>query len=171
MNPFRCNRLKLLAWLVALPVALAHAQSLPQPKGPVILTVGGHISVRNAGELAVFDAAMLNALQVHEITTKSPWKKAVMQFSGPSIRTLLKAVGAQGTSLKLAALDKYEASVPMEDVTKFDPVLALRVDGVALTVRTQGPVLVMYPFDNVPEINTDLYAGRAVWQLQRIVVE
>jgi hypothetical protein len=171
MNPIRCSRLQVLVCMVAFPLALAHSQGLPQPKGPVLLTVGGHISVRNAGELAVFDAAMLNALQVHEITTKSPWKKTVMRFTGPSIRTLLKAVGAQGTSLKLSALDKYEATMPMDDVTKFDPVLALRVDGVALTVRTQGPVLVMYPFDNVPAINTDLFAGRAVWQLQRIVVE
>lgn len=165
------GQLVLLLLFVACIMPEAGAQGLAQPKGPVLLTVSGHISQRNAGDSAVFDAAMLKALPMHEFPTRTPWEKNVMSFSGPSLKSLLAAVGAQGSSVKLVALDHYEASMPMKDVLAFDPVLALSVNGQPLTVRTLGPVRVMYPFDRYPEINTELYAGRAVWQLQRIVVE
>lgn len=51
--------------------------------------------------------------------------------------------------------------------------MALRADGQALKVRTLGPVLLMYPFDQYPDesLHTDVYYSRSVWQLQRIVVE
>jgi len=156
---------------VSLIMPEAGAQVLAQPKGPALLTVSGHISRHNVGDTAVFDEAMLKALPAQELATRTPWEKTVMHFSGPSLKTLLAAVGAKGQSVRLAALDKYEAVVPMDDVRRFDPVLALRVDGRALIVRSRGPVRVMYPFDHFPELNTELYAGRAVWQLQRIVVE
>lgn len=165
---------KSLGWgllTLALMMPEAWAQALAKPKGPVVLTVSGRIAQHNTGGAAEFDLAMLNALPVHEFATKNPWKEPVMTYTGPSLKTLLRAVGASGRSLRLIALDKYEATVPMDDVERFNPMLALRVDGKPLTVRTLGPVQMMYPFDQYPEINVDLYSGRAVWQLRRIVVE
>ncbi len=161
----------LLSLALMMPEAWAQTLALAKPKGPVVLTVSGRITQRNTAAAAVFDLAMLNALPVHQFATKSPWKEPVLTYSGPALKTLLQAVGAQGQSLRLVALDKYEASVPMSDVERFNPVLALRVDGTPLTLRTLGPVQMMYPFDHFPELNVELYAGRAVWQLQRIVVE
>ena len=149
----------------------ANAQTLNQPKGPVVLTVSGLIGEHNAGNTAVFDLAMLKALAQAEFATKTPWQETVSTFRGPSLQTLLAAVGATGHALRLTALDKYEATLPLTDVKQYEPLLALQVDGKPLTVRSRGPVLVMYPFDRFPQINTDIYAGRAVWQLQRIVVE
>lgn len=144
---------------------------LPAPTGPVLLTVSGRISQHNRGQTAVFDAAMLKALPVSHIRTRSPWKSEVMTFSGPSLKNLLQAVGAQGKSLHLSALDNYEVDLPMGDVARFDPVLSMQVDGKSLTVRTLGPLLLMYPFDAFPELNVSVYVGRSVWQLRRIVVE
>jgi len=148
----------------------ARAQRLAKPKGPVVLTVSGRISQHNAGTTAAFDMAMLKALPQAEFSTRTPWQDAVSTFRGPSLKTLLAVVGATGQVLRLSALHKYEASLPLTDVDQFEPVLVLQVDGKPLTVRSRGPVLVMYPFDRFPEINTDIYAGRAVWQLRRIVV-
>jgi len=169
-------RLILGQWsLVLLVLSLimpeSRAQVLAKPKGPVVLTVSGQISQHNLGNTAVFDAAMLQALPVQELITRTPWEKNVMTFSGPSLKALLHTVGSRGKTIRLSALDNYEASVPMDDVTRFDPVLAIRVDGKPLTIRSRGPVRVMYPFDHFPEINIELYSGRAVWQLQHIVVE
>lgn len=161
--------LALSAMVLIMPEAAA--QPLAKPRGEVVLTVSGHISQRNTANAAEFDLDMLRALPVHQFATKNPWKDPVMTYAGPSLRSLLEAVGAQGKSLRLVAMDKYEASVPMDDVARFNPVLALRVDGKPLTLRTLGPIQMMYPFDQYPEINIELYSGRAVWQLQRIVVE
>ncbi len=149
----------------------ANAQALPKPKGSVILTVSGRISQRNAGDLAEFDAEMLKAMPASQIVTKTPWRASATRFSGPALKTLLSAVGAQGKVLRLIALDRYEVSIPIEDVARFGPVLAMRMDDRELKIRDRGPVLLMYPFDSFPELNTEIYFGRSIWQLQRIVVE
>ncbi len=161
----------LLSLALVMSPAWAQTQALAKPKGPVVLTVSGRITQRNTAAAAEFDLAMLKALPVHELATKNPWKEPVMTYAGPALSTLLRLVGAHGQSLRLVALDNYEATVPMQDVERFNPVLALRVDGKPLALRTLGPIQVMYPFDQYPELNVELYAGRAVWQLQRIVVE
>ncbi len=150
---------------------VAHAQGLPKPSGPVLLTVSGLIGLHNAGNTAQFDAAMLNALPASQIATKTPWHGTVARFSGPSLKALLGAVGAKGKGLRLIAQDRYEVSIPMDDLENFGPVLALRMDGKELTIRSRGPVLLMYPFDAYPQIDTDVYYGRSVWQLLSIVVE
>lgn len=166
----RCRPV-LLSIFIASLVHTAAAQTLRKPSGPVLLTVSGLISQRNAGDTAQFDAAMLNALAPSQLVTKTPWHTAAARFSGPSLKTLLSAVGAKGKGLRLTAQDRYEVSVPLEDVESFGPVLALRMDGKELTIRSRGPVLLMYPFDSYPQIDTDVYYGRSVWQLLSIAVE
>lgn len=165
-------RYLLPVWIVAsMMMPEVGAQNLTQPKGPVVLTVSGLIKQHNMGNKMAFDLAMLQALPQSQISTKTPWKDSVCSFAGPTLQTLLAAVGATGQSLHLYALDNYEAVVPLSDVVQYEPLLAWRVDDKTLTVRTLGPLRVMYPFDGFPEINTEIYAGRSVWQLQRIVVQ
>jgi hypothetical protein len=63
----------------------AQAQMLSKPTGPVVLTVGGNISQRNAGNFAEFDAEMLDNLPVTEFSTTSPWHNTSVIYSGPSL--------------------------------------------------------------------------------------
>lgn len=147
------------------------AQVLPKPKGPVLLTVIGQISQRNAGDAAEFDADMLDALPVSQFSTGSPWHKKQVNFAGPSLKTLLGAVGARGKVLTMIAMNDYEIKVPFDDAARFEPVLARRADGQALTVRQKGPLLMIYPFDSKPILKSDIYYSRSIWQLNRIVVE
>ena len=149
----------------------ANAQALARPMGPVILTVSGQISQRNAANSAQFDAQMLGAMPASQIVTKTPWQAPAARFTGPALKALLSAVGAHGKVLRLIALDRYEVNIPLEDVARYGPVLALRVDDKELKIRNRGPVLLVYPFDSYPEIDTEVYYGRSVWQLERIVVE
>jgi hypothetical protein len=147
------------------------AQTLSKPKGPVILTVSGQIDQRNVGDLAEFDAEMLDALPAAHFTTATPWHKIPVRFSGPALKTVLAAAGARGRVLRMIAMDKYEVSVPFDDAARFLPLLARRADGTELKIRTQGPVFMIYPFDTQPLLKSDTYYGRSIWQLQRIVVE
>ncbi|MBB1076071.1 oxidoreductase [Rhodoferax sp. 4810] len=160
--------LMLVCWQAA---AQVQAQGLAKPLGPIVLTVSGQITQRNSPQGAQFDAAMLQALPALSFTTRSQWHNKPVAYSGVALNELLKAVGAQGSTLHLLALDHFEARVPMSDAARYNPMIAMRADGQMLKVRTLGPVLLMYPFDQYPELHTDVYYSRCVWQLKRIVVE
>lgn len=147
------------------------AQSLPKPKGPVLLTVSGKITNHNAGDLAEFDAEMLDALPVTQFATKSPWHALPVTYAGPALKHILAVVGAQGKVLNMKALNKYEIQVPVDDAVAWGPILARRANGRELSVRTKGPLLMIYPFDSKPNLKNDVYYTRSIWQLQYIVVE
>jgi hypothetical protein len=170
-NPLIGFRIASLLMFFSVLMEPVHAQVLPKPTGPVLLTVSGLISQHNGPNVAEFDLAMLDALPASQIVTKTPWHSAPAKFSGPALKALLSSVGSRGKSFRLTAQDRYEASIPIEDIESFGPILALRMDGKNLSVRSRGPVLLMYPFDSYSQIDTDIYYGRSVWQLIHIVVE
>jgi hypothetical protein len=141
------------------------------PQGTVILTVSGKIGVKNSPGAALFDAALLDALPQHSFVSATPWLKNPATFTGPLLKDVLKALKAQGTHLKALALNDYKSDIPLDDAFKFDVILARKVDGRVLTVREKGPIFVMYPFERFPELKTDIYYSRCVWQLKSLSVE
>lgn len=147
------------------------AQGLPKPVGPVVLQVSGKITLTNSAGRAEFDANMLDALPVSQIVTTTPWQHGLVTFSGPSLKGVLSAVGAQGHTARLVALDDYSVQIPISDVAQFNPVLSRRMNGVVLKVRDRGPLFLIYPFDDVPTLKTEMYYNRSIWHLTRIVVE
>jgi hypothetical protein len=141
------------------------------PQGAVILTVSGKIRVKNSPGAALFDAALLDALPQHSFVSATPWLKNPATFTGPLLKDVLKALKAQGTHLKALALNDYKIDIPLDDAFKFDVILARKVDGRVLTVREKGPIFVMYPFERFPELKTDIYYSRCIWQLKSLSVE
>ena len=141
------------------------------PQGAVILTVNGKIGVRNSPDAALFDATLLDALPQHSFVSATPWLKNPATFTGPLLKDVLQALKAQGTNLKALALNDYKINIPLDDAFKFDVILARKVDGRVLTVREKGPIFVMYPFERFPELKTDTYYSRCVWQLKSLRVE
>ncbi len=156
----------------ALTQSLA-AFELPKeaPQGAVILTVNGKIGVRNSPDAALFDAALLDALPQHSFVSATPWLKNPATFTGPLLKDVLQALKAQGTHLKALALNDYKIDIPLDDAFKFDVILARKVDGRVLTVRDKGPIFAMYPFERFPQLKTDIYYSRCVWQLTSLRVE
>jgi hypothetical protein len=171
MFALRALGISLIVWFIALAPGIAGAGSLPAPTGPVVLTVTGRIANTNAGKTAEFDMAMLEALPGRTAKVNTPWAEGVNAFQGPLTRAVLDAVGAQGTKLKVIALNDYSAEVPTEDFIKFDVILALKKNDAYLPVRNQGPLFVIYPFDTNPALSNEVYFGRSVWQVKSIEVQ
>lgn len=155
--------------LIFLASAL-HAEALPDPQGDVILTVSGNITVTNGEGVARFDRAMLEALAQRTTTTMTPWYENSRSFSGPVAQALLEAVGARGETVRLLALNDYSSDVPMADFQTHPVILATHADGQRLSVRDKGPLFLIYPFDEAPELFNEVYFGRSVWQIARIEV-
>lgn len=157
--------------LTAAATARAADGELPQPQGPVILTITGAITRTNGDGVARFDRAMLEALPGRSAAVETPWLSGVTTYEGPFGAAVLAAVGASGATLKVRALNDYVAEVPAEDFQRDGLILALRENGKVMSVRERGPVFIIYPFDLDPALNSEKYYNRSVWQISTIEVE
>jgi len=148
----------------------ASAEGLAAPTGRAILSVSGDIERTNAGEAAVFDLAMLDALVGRTTTTETPWYEGARSFSGPLLSSVLAAVGARGEAIRIVAINKYAAEIPLDEVAGYPVILATRLDGSVMSVRDKGPMFVIFPFSEAPELYNDQVFNRSVWQVTAIEV-
>lgn len=164
-------------WALALLGAVVlSCVSLPtwalQPAtGKVILTITGNVAEKNTANAAVFDLSMLEKLPQQNFTTMTPWDKQPIQFTGPLLRDVLAAAKATGTTIKAAALNDYQTAIPLDDAQKFDVILAHKMNGKNIPVKTKGPLFVVYPYDTKPELRSTTYYERSAWQLKSLTIE
>lgn len=149
----------------------AWAAPLAKPEGKVVLSVSGLIGNTNNGDKAEFDMPMLEALGVISFTTKTPWYKDPVTFSGVPMSKLMEAVGAKGTSVTVTALNDYATDVPVEDFKTHPVILATKRDGNYMPVRDKGPLFIVYNYDSNPELQHQRFYSRSVWQVARMVVK
>ena len=149
---------------------VAQAQPLPPPRGPVVLTITGDIGVTNAAGTAQFDLAMLSELPRVGFDTSTIWTDGVSRFDGVALNVLLDLVEARGGSVVVTAINDYFAEIPVAEIGPQAPILADQRDGRPMSVRHQGPLWLVYPYDSGPEYRTEMVYLRSVWQVQRIEV-
>lgn len=160
-----------VSFLAVICLPSTSANALDAPTGEVILTVtGADLEHTNAGATAQFDLAMLEKLVGRTGTMETPWTKGNVTFSGPLLKAVLEAAGAEGKSLRVKALNDYAADVPMDDATKIDTILATRMDGETMSIRDKGPLFLIYPFDVDRSLYNEKYFSRSVWQIKEIEV-
>ena len=164
------NRRRVLALplVLACPVTITHAASSPAD----VLTISGpQLAAPAQGGRFTFGLAALQQLAQRTLVASTPWYKESVEFSGPLLRDVLQASGvpaqAQG-NLRCTALNDYRVELPLEDARRYDVVVAHRLNGKPMSVREKGPLFVIYPFDEQPELRTTTYYNRCIWQLKAI---
>jgi len=146
------------------------AEPLPPAKGAVLLTVSGDIEQTNAPGRAEFDRDMLEGLGKTSFITGSEVSDKPQLFEGVLLSAVLKRIGAQGKMMRASALNDYEITIPLADL-KFEPLLAMTVDGKMLTIRDKGPLWIVYPRDAHEVLHDVQYYARSVWQLNKLHIE
>jgi hypothetical protein len=144
---------------------------LDRPAGPVVLTVTGRVAKPNAGAAAQFDMAMLERLPQQSFVTRTPWHSGAHKFTGPLLRDVLDACGAQGSNVRAVALCLKLIDLPFDDALRYDVLVARLLDDQPMAVRDKGPLFVIYPFDARPELRSTVYYGRSAWQLKTLDVQ
>lgn len=162
---------RLLTTLAALCAFHLPAFALPPATGKVILTISGQVADKNTATAAVFDLAMLEKLPQQTFTTMTPWDKKPIKFTGPLLRDVLAAAKATGTTIKAAALNDYQTSIPLADAQKFNVIVAHKMNDEAIPVKTKGPLFIVYPFDTQAELRSTMYYERSAWQLKSMAIE
>jgi hypothetical protein len=145
--------------------------ALPQPQGKVILTIAGGITNTNNGANAEFDMLMIEAIGTESFTTKTPWYKDPVTFTGVPMSRLLDFVGAKGTNLTVTALNDYATDIPFEDFKKYPVILATKRDGNYMPVRDKGPLFIVYNYDSNPDLQHQRFYSRSAWQVVRMVAK
>ena len=156
---------------IALAAPTWAGESLPQPSGRVILTISGAIENTNGDGVARFDRAMLERLGVTKVNTSTSWTDGVTRFEGVLARDLLKAVGATGDQVSARALNDYAIEIPFSDFESYDVLFAFRMDDVDLTPRDKGPLWIVYPRDEHPELRNQDVDTEWLWQLVNLDVQ
>ncbi|MGJ8546860.1 MAG: molybdopterin-dependent oxidoreductase [Sulfitobacter sp.] len=147
----------LALFLLALPVS-AHAQQ--------VLTVEAN------GTEKSYSFEELSQLPQTEVMTKNDYVDATTRFSGPTLRMILEQNGiASGAEINMHALNDFFVTAPASDAYNYDVILALLMNGEPMSVRDKGPIWIIYPMDDHPELSDDLYNGRLVWQLDKITAK
>ncbi len=165
-----------LLCLAALGATLSRpARALEAPEGAVVLTLSGRVRSPNhhaQGEpRALFDMAMLERLPQQSFVTRTPWYSQPRKFTGPLVRDVLTAAMAQGSTLRAMALNDYRVDIPVDDVQRYDVVLARLLDDKPMPVRDKGPLFIIYPFDDNSALRKALYYTRCAWQLKGIEIQ
>lgn len=145
------------------------ANALPPPTGKVLLVVKGAIARTNVGAEAHLDRERLEAIGITKIVTRTPWTDGDAEFEGVLARDLLQALGATGTKARAIAANDYEVTLPLADFRMYDVLLALSINGEVMTLRTKGPIWVIYPENN--DLRQMERSERMIWQLVELRIE
>jgi hypothetical protein len=167
------NKTRSLVAALGLLMALmqpAWCTGLPAPSGKVLLKVNGEIEHTNAEGAAVFDLSMLSSLGVEPLRTVTAWTEGEQLFEGVPLRRVLDVVGARGTRLRAVALNDYESTLALDDPAAAHAFLAFKHNGDLMRVRDKGPLWIVFPWSEHPELASDRIRTWAVWQLTRLEV-
>ncbi|MFN3723764.1 MAG: molybdopterin-dependent oxidoreductase [Paracoccaceae bacterium] len=150
--------------------SLSPAESLPPPTGAVILTVRGDIARANGAAEARLDRAMIEAMGLSTMHTGTIWTEGTSEFQGIDLSRLMVHLGADGSVLRLTALNDYAVDIPMSEAVEGGPMLAMHMDGKMLSPRDRGPLWLVYPYDTNPAYKNEVSYSRSIWQLSMIEV-
>ncbi len=161
------QRLSIVFILALATTSLSVMSSTVRADGHVLLTISGKIAGPSQIEL---DFETLSKLGTHTVKTETKWTDGEIVFEGPLLRDVLAHVGATGTEIKATAINDYAVDIPVSDATAHDVILAHTADGKRMRIRDKGPLWVIYPWSDDPELADERIFSRSIWQLNRIEI-
>lgn len=130
------------------------------------------LSIAAGGTETSFTLKELLAMPQSSVVTKNYFVTQAANFQGPSLRSVLEATSVSpSATLTMIALNDYIVRVPAQDAFDYNVILAVQRDGETMSVRDKGPIWVIYPMDDHPELQGTAYNDRLVWQLRSVFVE
>ena len=168
LREFFLSVLAIMAFCFSAAAQEREPAGLPPPQGQTVLEVHGRFANANADDAAYFDLAMLKALPRTQLETTTAVTDGVRRFDGFLMRDLLDLVGAKATTVTASALNDYVIEFAADEFDRFDVLVAYEMDGEPLLPSDKGPLWIVYPRDQHPELQDIRYDYRWVWQLRRL---
>lgn len=116
-----------------------------------------------------FDRETLENMPHRVLSTRNDYVDGVGTFRGPLAFDVIDLIGRAGSHrVRMSALNGYYVDIDLDEIRKYQPVLALEMNGTRLTRRDKGPIWLMYPMDDHPELQDPSYNSRLIWQMYMI---
>lgn len=137
-----------------------------------LLEIAGDVKPNSPRGSFLFSEKDLLKLKTVTLTTATAWTPR-SEFVGPELSTVLEAAGVPATAreMRFYAIDAYEITIPTVDLVKYRPVMAHTQNRQRLEVATRGPVFLVYPRDQYPELAAIKGQAQFVWMVCKIVVK
>jgi hypothetical protein len=141
---------------------------IPTPEDEPVLSISGLVSNTNGSDQITIDLPTLEQLRLVELEVFEPFEKKRIMFEGVLMRDLLEIAGTDTAAREahFTALDDYEMTIPMEEFSRSDVLLATKADGEHMSVEDGGPTRIVFPPDSAFSENTDAW----IWNVEVIVV-
>lgn len=126
---------------------------------------------RGAGNVEILEFTLeeLEALPQVKIVTENEFSDGVVTYRGPLVRDVLESLALDGVeTVRFTAANDYSIEIPTSDFRRYDVILAMEADGNRLSRRERGPLWLMYPISDNPELRDRIYNDRLIWQVVRI---
>lgn len=127
--------------------------------------------VRNvvSGEEKQLGQAEILEFEQIEISTANEFIDGTRLFKGPLMREVLNMCGAGNAhTVRLIAANDYQVEINTEEFLTYDVILAHSVDGEPLSRRDKGPLWLIYPMSDNPELEDPVFNSRLIWQVVRV---
>lgn len=152
------------AMLLALVPHLGLAQATGHSETMLTLVRGA-----NSDDSRALTLADLEEMPQTTIMTANEFTDGVVAYQGPLARDVIKRFGLDASEkIRFVASNDYSIDIPTRDLMDYDVVLALRADGERLSRRTRGPIWLMYPISDHPELQDPIFNSRLIWQVERM---
>lgn len=130
------------------------------------------LSIEVDGATHQYDYETLGQMGLTTVRTENDYVDSVTSFSGPLLRDILLALNVDASeTLTMRALNDFTVTVPAKDAYEYPVILALTQNGDRMSVREKGPIWLIYPMSDHPELQDDVYNSRLIWQLATIEVD
>lgn len=126
----------------------------------IIDTPNGHVTVSEA-EFA--------SLPQHELVTQTPWTTEKHTYRGVYMLDLLKKYDLLSyAKLTAIALNNYTTELTVGSMINGQALIAREDNGVKMKPRNKGPLWIVFPLSEHPELDNPDTHRMMVWQLFRI---
>ncbi|QJQ95849.1 MULTISPECIES: oxidoreductase [Halomonadaceae] len=153
---------------MAVPLSSHGLADTPYPRDMPILTL---VSAEGARHHLSLD--MLEVLPLRTVEGRLPnVSDTTALWQGVSLRVLLAHYDLPLPSrFKASALNGYSDIIPVQDIDDYDPIVAYQRKGEYLSISELGPLVIMYPYGDHPELSVSQYHSRTVWQLNELYLK
>ncbi len=130
------------------------------------------LTIQGLDQPVVLTLSDLQAMPDNTVSTETIWTDKRHTFSSVRFKDLFEElkVDTSGKKITMIALNDYSIEVDVDTLVKHNAFIAYAMDGKTMRIRDKGPLWVLYPFSDQPEINIPPFQAHSIWQLKTIVL-